>query len=359
MDEKNNVFEENIAQESVTQESETAQEGVLQETAQETKEENKKKISLSPKKKDILRKIIIGILVVVLVASVGYVGDYFYKSYRNKRRNNDYKNQFYLTPTATDFEETGTPISFVDLYLQNQDLVGWVKIEGTKTDNPVVQGRHDSPGFYEYLYKAYDGSYSQYGTIFAHYKNKFSGTLSSNTVLYGHHMINGTMFGDLEKMRKVEFLQKHNLVEFTPRYESFTDTWKIFAVIISDSTDTPNLPKEGPYSYMLTDFPSDYNFMKFVKEAYQRSIIKTPAQDIVPGDEILTLSTCIYDFKGARLLIMARKLRPGESKEMDASQITYNSEVVYPPAYYARKGGTKRQVKEYTFEDYSKEFPRR
>ncbi len=344
MDEINKIIEENLE----TEKNQT-------EKTEKTKEQKK----LSPKTKDIMRKVIIIVLVIMLVVSVGYIGDYFYKGYRNKSRNEDYKNQFYLTPTSTDAQETGSPISFVDLYMQNQDLVGWVKINGTKTDNPVVQGRNDVPGYYEYLYKAFDGSYSQYGTIFAHYKNTFDGSLSNNTVLYGHHMINGTMFGDLEKMRKVEFLRQYNLVEFTPRYESFTDTWKVFAVIISDSTDTPNIPKEGPYAYMVTDFPSDYNFMKFVKEAYQRSMIKTPAQDIVPGDEILTLSTCIYDFKGARLLVMARKLRPGESKEMDTSKITYNSEVVYPPAYYARKGGTKRAVKEYTFEEYLKEFPQK
>lgn len=322
-------------------------------------EENKVKTKkLNKKTKNILTKVILGILIVVFVVSTGYIGDYFYKAYRNKSRTKGYQDQFYLDSTATDVE-LGRPISFVDLYLQNQDLVGWVKVEGTKTDNPVVQGKNDSPGFYEYLYKSFDGAYSQYGTVFAHYKNTFSGKLSDNTVLYGHHMINGTMFGELKKMRDVEFLKQYNLVEFTPRYESFTDTWKVFAVIVSDSTDTPGIPKEGPYSYMTTDFPSDYNFMKFVNEAYQRSIVKTPAQDLVPGDKIVTLSTCIYDFTGARLVVMARKLRPGESKEMDTSKITYNKDVVYPAAYYARKGGTKRTVKEYTFEDYSKEFPRR
>ena len=355
MDEINKIIEENIEAENIDTENIEAEKNQA-EDCDKAKEQKK----LSPKSKDIIRKIIIAVLVIMLVVSVGYIGDYFYKGYRNKSRNEDYRNQFYIdTPvTATDAGETGTPISFMDLYMQNKDLVGWVKIDGTKTDNPVVQGRGDAPGYYEYLYKAFDGSASQYGTIFAHYKNTFDGKLSSNTVLYGLHMINGTMFGDLEKMRKVEFLQQYNLVEFTPRYESFTDTWKVFAVIISDSTDTPNIPEEGPYSYMITDFPSDYNFMKFVKEAYQRSIIKTPAQDIVPGDEILTLSTCIYDFKGARLLVMARKLRPGESKEMDTTKITYNSEVVYPPAYYARKGGTKREIKEYTFDEYLKEFPK-
>ena len=346
MDEINKIIEENIQAEQ-------------KEIKNAIKEKEKKQ--LSPKTISILRKVIIIILVIMFVVSLGYIGNYFYKGYKNKSLNEEYKNQFYIDIpiTSTDAEETGSPISFMDLYMQNKDLVGWVKINGTKTDNPVVQGRKDAPGFYEYLYKAFDGSYSQYGTIFAHYKNTFDGSLSSNTVLYGHHMINGTMFGDLEKMRKVEFLKQYNLVEFTPRYESFTDTWKIFAVIISDSTDTPNVPASGPYAYMVTNFPSDYNFMKFVKEAYQRSMIKTPAQDVVPGDEILTLSTCIYDFKGARLLVMARKLRPGESKEMDASQITYNSEVVYPSAYYAKKGGTKREVKEYTFEEYSAEFPKR
>lgn len=319
-------------------------------------ENKKKKINLSKKTKKILIRVIIVILVLVLVVSLGYIGNYFYNSYRNKSRNKGYQEQFYIDATTTDVEQ-GRPISFVELYLQNQDLVGWVKVDGTKTDNPVVRGNSDSPGFYEYLYKAFDGSYSQYGTIFAHYQNVFEGRLSDNTVLYGHHMINGTMFGDLEKMRNVDFLKQHNLVEFTPRYESFTDTWKVFAVIIADSADTPNVSADGPYAYMATDFPSDYNFMKFVDEAYQRSIVKTPAQDVVPGDKIITLSTCIYDFTGARLLVMARKLRPGETKEMDTSKITYNSDVVYPPAYYSQKGGKKREVKEYTFEEFSKEFP--
>ena len=71
-----------------------------------------------------------------------------------------------------------------------------------------------------------------------------------------------------------------------------------------------------------------------------RSIINTGV-DVLPSDELLTLSTCTYEFHEARFIIVARKVRDGESETVDTSQATMNPSPLYPDIWYQLFGGTK------------------
>ncbi len=303
------------------------------------------------------------ILIIIFLGSSLYIGDYYYKSYKNSKNNKSYQDSFYQDVPSVD-QETGdtsntasvdAPISFTELYAQNSDIVGWLRISQTKTDNPVMKGKNDTPTYYEYLKKAFDGRYSKYGTLFAHHSNVFDGKLSHNTIVYGHNMNDGSMLGEAEKLRNLDFYKSNPTLEFTPIYSNERVKWKIFAVILSDTSTSPNLAATGPYNYMIGDFPSEFEFMEYVNEARQRSMISTSV-DIIPGDRIITLSTCTYEFKNARLLVMARMVREGEDPSVDTSVACYNSTVVYPRPYCVKKGMALREIVPYTYEQFNLEF---
>ena len=97
---------------------------------------------------------------------------------------------------------------FKDLFLRNQDIVGWVKINGTPIDYPVMQTPNDEQ---YYLYKNFDKEYSSAGSIFMGAEGSITRP-SENMILYGHHMITQTMFKPLDKYLDEEFYKKHKYI---------------------------------------------------------------------------------------------------------------------------------------------------
>lgn len=338
-------YDEEKAEEEIPQntfELEDAEENVevdLKDT--DDQQENKKKVgffkSLFPckgdAKKDIIRKIAALLCIAVFIGSGVYIGDYYYKGYKNKKLTNELTEMFYNTTSQSD----GMAERFAELSKINPDIVGWLKVPGIKTDNPVVKSPTDTASTYKYLYKDFYGKYSSYGTLFAKYNNTFDGELSRNTTIYGHHMKDGQMFGELKNFRNLEFYKQHPVIEFTPAYSDNIVKWKIFSIMLVDTTLTP---KHGEiYDYSKANFVNNQEFLAFVDEAYQRSIIDTTVQDITKDDKILTLSTCAYDFTGARFVVMARMVREGESTEVDVESATNNADVVYPKVHKSAKNG--------------------
>ena len=97
-------------------------------------------------------------------------------------------------PEMTAFEK------YAEVFAQNDDLIGWISIPGTRIDYPVMQTK-DDPDFY--LKHAFDKSYSNYGVPYA--AENCDADISDNMVLYGHHMNNGSMFGSLKKYKDEGF----------------------------------------------------------------------------------------------------------------------------------------------------------
>ena len=92
--------------------------------------------------------------------------------------------------------------------------------------------------------------------------------------------------------------------------------------------------------------------MQMVEQMQVRSIINTPV-DVQPGDELLTLSTCTYEFDDARLVLVARKVRDGESASVDVGSATLNPKPLYPQIWYDKKGGTPPDVTSIQQKTYS------
>ncbi len=280
------------------------------------------------KKSDIIRKIAVILCVALFLSSGIYIGDYYYKGYVNKKLLTGLEGMFYdSTSDGTD----GMAGRFTELAKINPEIVGWLKVPGTKTDNPVVKSQTDTATTYKYLYRDFYGKYSSYGTLFTKYNNTFDGNLSRNTAIFGHHMKDGQMFGELKNYRNLDFYKQHPVIEFTPIYSDKVVRWKVFAVMLVDTVGTPGHGEVYNYSNVI--FADDTEFLAFVDEAYQRSIIDTPIQDITPNDKIVTLSTCAYDFTEARLVVMARMVREDEVAEVDTQSAVYNKDAVYPKVH--------------------------
>ncbi len=216
---------------------------------------------------------------------------------------------------------------YAELYAKNPDFVGWINIDGVDISLPVVQGEDNK----EYLKRGFDGKYSKYGSVFMNCANDVD-RLNYNTSLFGHHMLDSKMFGNLIQYKDAETYKKAPVIEFNTIYGDYK--WKIFAVFITNGT------AEGDdgyiFNYLFTDLSTPEKVEKFLGEIDQRAIYK-PEVDIAVSDKILTLSTCSYEFDEARLVIMARMVRPGESEQVSGKVIA-NENPRYPAAYYEEKG---------------------
>ena len=140
------------------------------------------------------------------------------------------------------------------------------------------------------------------------------------------------IFGTLEQYRTVEGFAKAPVIGMSTLYGDYT--FKIYAVFISNSDrDDDN----GNFlNFIFTNTP-DESFANYIAEIDKRKFYTTGV-DINPTDKILTLSTCCYDFSDARLVVVGRLLREGESAYVDTSLAVTNPNPKFPQAYYDAEG---------------------
>ena len=220
---------------------------------------------------------------------------------------------------------SGMQSKFADIYAMNQDLVGWIRIPGLGIDYPVVQTTDDS----YYLKHDFNKNSSVYGTIFLSSKNKYD-DLDLNTVIYGHAMRRDKqMFSRLDDYKQKEAFIENPIIEFNTLYGNYK-----FKVYCSFITNGSSVDDNGYLlDYTFANLSTTELFAGFVAEINQRKLYSTGV-DILPTDKIISLSTCSYEFDNARLVVIGRMLRDGESKEVDASKVSDNKNPRYPQAWY-------------------------
>lgn len=212
-------------------------------------------------------------------------------------------------------------------YDANPDFVGWVTINGTNVDYPVVQG--DDNEFY--LHHNFDGEDEFAGTIFTDYEGKFGpNQMPNNTILYGHNMLYRYKFAALNNYNNnINFLKETPVVDFNTLYQK--NKYKIFSVfIVNTDEEHGDVFDYTKYVY----FKNSDEFYQYIMEVMDRSKYNTGV-DVEYGDELLTLSTCdgSTGFENMRLVIVARKVRENESPDVDTSKITRKESIKYFKAY--------------------------
>lgn len=218
---------------------------------------------------------------------------------------------------------------FDELIAQNPDIRGWISISNTNIDNPIYQSDdNDYYLNYNMLKKK-----SRYGALFFDYNNNIElNNNSKNLTVYGHNTSDKSMFGTLRSYRSLKFYKQNPIIKLKTLYEQ--NDYAIFSIMITNaSADDDN---GYLYNFTRCEFSSDEDFMSWIAEAKERSLVNTGIE-IQPDDEILTLSTCCYDFDNARFVVMAKKLSSDEPHP-DVSGAKLNSNVRYPQAWYDEKG---------------------
>lgn len=236
--------------------------------------------------------------------------------------------------------------SFEPLYRRNQDVVAWLTFtaNGAGTtedlfngaiDNPVVQAKDND----YYLNRDFLGNEDKAGTLFLDYRNQMT-TFDNerNVIIYGHNLNSKLMFSrfNLLVSGNVERARTMTTVTLDTLYGERV-TYKVFAVMVIDADATGS----AMFDYIRTEFKTDKAFETFLERVKQRSLYEFGDVDILPTDSVLTLSTCSNKrdttLKNGRTVVVARRVREGESLEVDTSKTVLNKDVLMPKAWYINK----------------------
>lgn len=171
-------------------------------------------------------------------------------------------------------EQANFSINFDALLAENQDIVGWIYSEATPINYPMVQSSDND----FYLRRLLDGSYNIAGSIFIDYRNSPDLSDDFNTIIYGHNMKNGSMFGTLKEYKNQEYYDKHSLIYiYTPEGNYSIE------LIAGYQTDI--------YSNIYKIPETTEELQDLYEEIVELSTFKTDIQ-LEEGDKLLTLSTC-------------------------------------------------------------------
>lgn len=177
-----------------------------------------------------------------------------------------------------------------NLYDKYEDYRGWIKIDNTNINYPIVQGKDNS----FYLDKDINKNYLSSGSIFMNYLNhRFN---DENTVLFGHHMRNKTMFAQLKKYKEKEFFYGNNDIEIEVENGKVLK-YKVFSAYVTDAKD----------NYIKTNFDDKDQYKEFLEDIKNKSQYKSDI-DVNENDKIITLSTCSYEFNDARMVVHGKLL---------------------------------------------------
>ncbi|MCM3147895.1 class B sortase [Bacillus sp. FSL W8-1143] len=180
--------------------------------------------------------------------------------------------------------------SFDELRKVNDDIVGWINMKDTMIQYPIVQSRDNAL----YLTRNYLKNDTRAGSIFMDYRNDVLHE-SSNTVVYGHRMRDGSMFAGLTNYLKKDFFDEHRTFQYDTLYQSYEA--EIFAVY-ETTVD---------FDYIQTDFRDLGEYAHYLQAVRKKSIYQTKT-DVSTDDLILTLSTCDHVLapKNGRLVVQAK-----------------------------------------------------
>ena len=218
-------------------------------------------------------------------------------------------------------------LQYARLYATNNEFAGYLEATGIGLSLPVVQTDNDET----YLNKNFYGASTKYGCPFVSYVNNIE-TLDMNTVIYGHHMNDKSIFGALDYYKTIDGFKSAPVITFNTLYENYK--WKVIAAFVTNAD--PKDDNGYVFRYYFNTLSTQDRFSAYLNELAQRSLYDTGV-DVLPTDKLLTLSTCSHEFENARFVVVARLVRPGGTAEVDTSKATVNKSPRYPQAYYTAK----------------------
>lgn len=196
--------------------------------------------------------------------------------------------------------ETGVSVpimeKYAQIYLLNNDLVGWLTIPGTRVNYPVMQ-TPDEPNYY--LKRNFYKESSKYGCLYAQQICDVAAP-SDNVTIFGHNMKDSSMFADLLKYQRKNFFEEHPTLIFDTLTEHHE--YEIFSVFITTATSGSGFPY-----HQFVDAKDEGEFDNFVRMCKGYSLYDTGV-DAEYGDKFICLSTCEYTHTNGRFVVVAKRI---------------------------------------------------
>ena len=265
-----------------------------------------------------IRKTIYLILLLLIILADLYIIKYLYDTYQSKQEskllneisiekssndipiNTDMDKNTSKETTEQDIaqsqiqlEKTERMLKLEELQKQNSDIIGWIEIENTDINYPVLQGSDND----YYMKHNYKKEYSTNGSVFLD-KDYVWEPPSANLLIYGHNMKNNTMFQSLLKYKNKDYYDAHPTIRFTTNKEDM-----IFEIISGVYyTSEKNVFRY----YYFVNSKNEQEFNEFVYNAKKVSLYDT-GKTATYGEQLMTLSTCSYHTTNGRFVVIARK----------------------------------------------------
>lgn len=276
-------------------------------------EEMKKEIIAQMKAQDKRRKLLVSLCAVGAAACFGYFLFYYYMAERTgadyeqlaELKNSDVlsgkeeeKKTIVVRGEEEEIELPDILQEYKTLYNKNKKLIGWLKIDDTIIDYPVMQTSDNE----YYLNHNFNQEKDNNGSIFMDYQCT-AYPKSQNLILYGHHMKSGKMFGDLQKYAQESYYEKHSIIHFDTIYEK-----GVYQVMYVFRTKVLKENEIAFKYYQFIDAGSVEEFDSYMNEMSQMSLYDTGVTAGF-GDELLTLSTCDNSQTDGRFVVVAKRIQ--------------------------------------------------
>lgn len=316
----------------------------------------------------ILRKCGFWLSLLVLVAALGYLTyDVIIQPSMNAKLNDELVQMYKPEPIGQETivtDDTNYPngmlSSFKELYKRNPEVSGWLSFHSTSglfdIEYPVMYSGDNQ----KYARVDFDQKKNKNGCLFLDSRNHITDydAMDQSTIIYGHNMASGQMFAGLNKLIGNEtYARTATTLTFSSLYRQ--DQYKVFAVCLTDEamvnsavyynfwrTFDVNVYKANEQYAGWTDEEINAqirkDFYNFVTDVRARSLFDYNSVDVRDDDSILILASCTgrtsANLNDGRVLVFARRVRPGEDAKVDASRIVKNVDVIMPYSWYVNQG---------------------
>lgn len=238
------------------------------------------------------------VLTTIVVLGVTYMSYYLYNNYKTRKDNTEILGNVKINETDITGTKTERMLQLEELQKENEEIIGWLEIEGTNINYPVLQASDND----YYLTHNYKKEKSSTGSIFLD-KDFDLINGSSNYLIYGHRSKSGLMFEDLMKYAKEDFYKEHTKVKFTTNKDD--SLYEILSVFYSRVYYKSEKNVFRYYYFVNANNEQEYN--DFVNNAKKVSLYDTSVTANY-REQLLTLSTCEYSQEDGRFAIVCKKV---------------------------------------------------